>query len=78
MYGRLPRGSDESFKRLAGWARVPLAPGETRTVAVPVDVRVLQTFDEVRGGWNLAPGQYELLVGPSSDNTPLHAQLRIQ
>jgi beta-glucosidase len=78
VYGRLPRGSDESFKRLAGWARVPLAPGETRTVAVPVDVRVLQTFDEVRGGWNLAPGQYELLVGPSSDNTPLHAQLRIQ
>jgi beta-glucosidase len=78
VYGKLPGGSDEPFKRLVGWARVQLAPGETKTVAVPVDVRVLQTFDEVHSRWNLGPGQYDLLVGPSSDNTPLHGQLRIQ
>jgi beta-glucosidase len=43
-----------------------------------VDVRVLQTFDEVHDRWTLKPGKYELLVGPSSDDTPLHGQLRIR
>jgi beta-glucosidase len=78
VYARPPQGSDEPFKRLVGWARVELAPGETKKVTVPVDVRVLQAFDEVHNRWSLKPGQYDLLVGPSSDNTPLHGPLRIQ
>src|ERR1700691_5240864 len=34
VYGRLPKGSDESFKRLVGWKRITLAPGESQTVTV--------------------------------------------
>ncbi len=77
VYARPPQGSDEPFKRLVGWARVQLAAGETKTVAVTVDARVLQTFAEVHNHWDLKSGRYEILVGPSSDNTPLHGPLRI-
>lgn len=78
VYARLPKGSDESFKRLVGWKRVTLAPGESQTVTVSIDPRVLQTYDESASRWNLASGDYEVLVGAASDNTPLTATLQIQ
>lgn len=78
VYARLPKGADESFKRLAGWKRVTLAPGESRAVTVAIDPRVLQTFDEANSRWNFAPGDYEVLVGASSDNTPLAGTLRVR
>jgi len=78
VYARLPKGSDETFKRLAGWKRVTLKPGESQTVTITVDSRVLQTFDEAKNGWNLAPGDYEVVVGASSENTPLAGTLTIR
>jgi beta-glucosidase len=75
VYARLPKGADESFKRLAGWKRVRLAPGESQTVTVAIDPRALQTFDETTARWKLAPGDYEIMVGASSDNTPLTGSL---
>jgi beta-glucosidase len=77
VYGRLPRGADESFKRLVGWKRVTLAPGESQTVTTAIDPRVLEAFDEASDRWNLAPGSYEVLVGASSDNTPLARSLSV-
>ena len=77
VYGRLPRGADESFKRLVGWKRVTLAPGESQTVTIAIDPRVLETFDEASDRSNLAPGSYEVLVGASSDNTPLTGSLSV-
>ena len=78
VYARLPKGADESFKRLVGWKRVTLAPGESENVTVSIDARVLQTFDEANGSWHLAPGDYEVVVGPSSDNTPLSGSLAVR
>ena len=71
VYARLPKGADESFKRLVGWKRVTLAAGESQVVKVAIESRVLQTFDEAAERWNFAPGKYEVLVGASSDDTPL-------
>jgi len=78
VYARLPKGSDEPYKRLVGWKRVSLSPGESQTVTVSIDPRVLQTFDEANDRWNSAPGDYEVLAGPSSDNTPLAGRLTLQ
>lgn len=82
VYARLPKGVDESFKRLVGWKRVTLAPGESQTVTVAIDPRVLQTFNEAgheaNDRWNLAPGDYQVLAGPSSDNTPLAGSLLVR
>ena len=78
VYGRLPKGSDESFKRLVGWKRITLAPGESQSIAIAIDDRVLQTFDEEKNIWNLTKGEYQVMVGGSSDDTPLLAVLVVR
>ncbi|WP_254063678.1 glycoside hydrolase family 3 C-terminal domain-containing protein [Granulicella sp. S190] len=77
VYATLPKEADESFKRLVGWKRVTLAPGESQDVTVAIDPQVLQTFDESKDTWMLTNGEYGVLVGPSSESTPLRASLRI-
>ncbi len=78
VYARLPKGTDEPYKRLVGWTRVALAPGESKAVSVAIDDRVLKTFDEEKNAWNLTPGDYQVLVGGSSDNTPLTGTLVVR
>ena len=78
VYGRLPKDSDESFKRLVGWKRITLAPGESQTVTIAIDDRVLKTFDEAKNAWNLPQGEYQMPAGSSSDNTPLTASLVVR
>jgi beta-glucosidase len=84
VYATLPKGTDESpkhlegFARLAGFARVTLDPGKSETVTVSIDPRVLQTFDESASRWNLAPGDYGVFAGPSSDHLPLSGSLQVR
>jgi beta-glucosidase len=77
VYARLPNGTDEAYKRLVGWTRVALASGESKIVSIPIDDRILKTFDEEKNAWNMTPGDYQVLVGGSSDNTPLTGTLLI-
>jgi len=78
VYARLPKGADESFKRLVGWKRVTLAPGESQSVTVAIDTRVLRTFDQTNDRWNFAPGDYQVFAGASSDNAPLAGSLAVR
>jgi beta-glucosidase len=79
VYARLPDGAEESsYKRLVGWKRIALAPGESQTVTVPIDLRVLKTFDEANNRWNFAPGDYGVYVGGSSNSTPLSGTLQVR
>jgi beta-glucosidase len=78
VYARLPKGADETYKRLAGWKRVTLAPGESQAITVAIDDRVLQTFDDDKNVWNLTKGEYQVMVGGSSDDTPLLASLVVR
>lgn len=71
VYGQLPSSADEPYRRLVGWTRVALAPGESKIVSVPIDERVLKTFDEEKNAWNMTPGDYQVFAGGSSGNTPL-------
>src|SRR6201994_3678887 len=56
VYARLPLSADEPYRRLVGWTRVELAPGESKIVSVPIDDRVLKTFHEEKNAWNMTPG----------------------
>ncbi len=49
--------------RLAGWTRIDLAPGEERRVTIPVDPRLLATFDEAARRWRIAGGRYRMTAG---------------
>ena len=78
VYAMLPDSAGEPFKRLAGFQRLDLAPGESKSVTVMLDPWTLSTFDEQSNAWSLSPGAYKLFVGPSSSETPLKATLQIQ
>jgi beta-glucosidase len=78
VYASLPKGTDEPYKRLAGWKRVTLAPGESQSITIAIDDRVLQTFDEEQNVWNMTKGEYQVMVGGSSDDTPLLASLVVR
>ena len=64
-----PTASGEDYKRLAGWKRVTLAPGESQDVTIDLDSRTLSL-----DGSTLTPaGEYRLYAGSSSRDLPLHA-----
>jgi beta-glucosidase len=77
VYAQLPSAAGEPFKRLVAWERIPLAPGESKTVTLPLPSLYLSIFDNQKNNWSLLPGDYKLLVGPSSAMTPLTAPLHI-
>lgn len=68
----LPRPPQE----LKAFAKVTLAPGETRTVALPLPPRAFQYFDPAVSGWVTAPGDYAIRVGSSSRDLRLRGRIR--
>ena len=78
VYAQLPDAAGEPFKRLVGWQRVELNPGESKTVSVKIDPQILSIFDEQKNGWDLPKGTYRILAGPSSAETPLKGTIEVQ
>ena len=75
IYASLPERAVEPPKRLIGWTRVELAPGESKRVSVPVSRDRLTVYDEVTDSWNLVPGKYVIRVGGSSQDLPIQQAL---
>ncbi len=71
VYASFPDAAGEPPKRLIGWARVELAPGESKQVSVPVSQDRLTVYDEASDSWKLVPGKYAIRVGGSSQDLPL-------
>lgn len=59
---------DRPLKELKGFKKVFLQPGETKTVSIVIDKDALSFYDEVAKAWKAEAGDFELLVGNSSDN----------
>jgi beta-glucosidase len=77
VYATLPADSGEKYQRLVAFDRIPLAPGESKTVTMKIDPTLLSIFDEAKDGWDLLPGEYKVAAGPSSSETPLTTTLNI-
>jgi beta-glucosidase len=77
VYASLPASAQEPPKRLVGWSKVQLAPGESKTVTVDVDQKFLSIFDVKQNGWQLLPGEYGFMVGGSSQTLPLKASVTL-
>ncbi|KAF3065207.1 putative beta-glucosidase I [Daldinia childiae] len=55
-------------KELKGFAKVELAPGETKTVSVKVAKKYAASYwDEERDQWCVEEGEYDVIVSDSSD-----------
>jgi beta-glucosidase len=76
VYAALPSAAQEPPKRLVALDRIPLAPGESKTVTLAIDPKFLSIFNEQKDGWELLPGEYQFLVGGSSRSTPLTATVK--
>ena len=71
VYASLPASAGEPPKRLVGWAKLPLAAGESKQATVHIDRKMLEVYDEASDSWKLAPGTYTLMAGSSSRDLPL-------
>nr|WP_274707913.1 beta-glucosidase [Arthrobacter sp. H16F315] len=61
--------------RLLGFERVDLEPGESRTVELTVDPRLLACYSTGRGQWHIAAGNYRLALGHSAGDCSLEADV---
>ena len=71
VYVALPAAADEPPKRLAGFTKVHLNPGESSEVSLAINLRELSIYDESADAWKQLPGRYTFMVGGSSKDLPL-------
>lgn len=59
---------DRPLKELKGFKKVFLQPGETKSVSITINKDALSFYDEATQSWKAEDGDFEALVGNSSDN----------
>jgi beta-glucosidase len=63
--------------RLLGFERVQLAPGESRSVTVKAEPRLLARYDADAGRWHIAEGGYRVALGKAADDLVLTAEAQL-
>jgi beta-glucosidase len=64
-------------RELKGFEKVRLGAGETKHVSLTLDARAFSYWDDSAHKWTINPGKFVILVGDSSENTPLHADVTL-
>lgn len=65
------------FKELKGFAKVHLNPNEEKEVTIELDRRAFSFYDVGKKDWILEAGDFEILVGASSQDIRLATTLRL-
>ena len=65
-------------QELKGFARVELAPGESKDVTIALDDKAFRYFNTRSNAWEVEPGSYELRVGASSRDIRLTATIQVE
>jgi beta-glucosidase len=73
-----PSQNGEPPHQLRGFAKVLLKSGETKPVSLTLDRRSFSIYDARQHRWTCLPGTYEVLVGTSSRDLPLHGRITIR
>jgi hypothetical protein len=61
-------------KELKGFAKVKLGPGKTTRVRIALDRRAFSYFDDKAMTWQVAPADFDILVGSSSQQIELRGK----
>lgn len=77
LYVTHPESDGEPPKRLEGFDRVELEPGQSRRVQFELDERSLAHWDTDDDRWVRSAGEYTMAVGGSSRDLPLTADLSV-
>ncbi|MFP5233776.1 MAG: glycoside hydrolase family 3 C-terminal domain-containing protein [Acidobacteriota bacterium] len=59
---------ERPIEQLKGFDRIHLAPGETKTVSLPLTANSLRYWSDTANSWVLEPDQVEIRVGASSED----------
>ena len=78
VYAALPAEAGEPPKRLVGWSKVQLNPGESEDVTVTIPAMYLSIYDVASNGWKLLPGSYTFMAGGSSQDSPLSDKVELK
>jgi len=75
VYVGLPASTNEPPKRLVGWQKTLLQPGQKQTVSIQVNENdsshPLSYWDTTSNNWQIASGDYPVWVGSSSSKSDL-------
>jgi beta-glucosidase len=63
--------------RLLGFERVELQPGESRSLTVTADPRLLARYDGDAGQWHIAAGTHRVALGKAADDLVLTADAQL-
>lgn len=64
--------------QLRGFKKVMLKAGETKTVELKLDARSFSYWSEKAQAWQVAAGEFQVMVGDSSADTPLKGSVTIR
>jgi len=64
-------------KRLIGWAKPSLKPGERREVVITADPRVLSDYNPRSRRWEMPAGEYSIEVGRSATDPVLNSRTHL-
>jgi beta-glucosidase len=65
------------IRELKGFEKVNLAPGETKQVCFTLDKRSFAWYHVELGDWYCSPGSYNIVIGASSRDLRLYAELQV-
>jgi beta-glucosidase len=68
----------EKRQRLLGFERVELAPGESHTVSLEADPRLLARFDAATGRWQIAKGSHHIVLGRNATDVQASAAVALE
>jgi len=68
----------EAPRRLGAFGKTDLQPGESKTLNLKVDPRLLATFDPASKTWKIKAGEYKVMFGNSAVDLTLTAKVRLE
>jgi beta-glucosidase len=74
----LPAGIQQAVSKLVGFARVTLAPGQSRQVTLHADAQQLSSWSATAGGWLVGTGTRTVWVGSSSRDPAQQATVTVK
>lgn len=76
VYAALPASVDRP-RRLVGWTKVSLQPGERLSIRVPLESRALSIWNGEQSAWQIPAGQFEFTLGASSQHVASTVRLEL-
>jgi beta-glucosidase len=67
----------EAPKRLCGFRKVSLQPGESTNVSLNIAPQILAVFDDVGRRWVIEDGDYDVSLSTDSRNSVMHTKVHI-